>query len=881
MAIDRPLSEDNDGDVREPDSVTAAIEAARSAATAIGLAPTDTGTDDEDFDGEQKIAYAFELTGLGSPAEVGDIEHALEEIPGVRARIIHPSATAYVTAPGSVTFQTIIEVMERFGVSAMLTETSLRRRVFTYRSPVTKKAPAGKNMSWSAKRHVEEEAQTQRKLREEGFLGSRQKQEVLEQDPANDVLYTARDLVRPLRLLVALVFAVPVLVLSYVTSLQFDGWQWVSLGLSLPVVTWCAWPFHRALAGGVRRGLTALDGASALAIIVAFVWSAAVLVFTDAGSLGWSSRPSWFAFDHRTIVDGELFLDVACVMTVVLLAGRLSTMRSRTSLLEQMDARRPDPNKTVLVARSRRPGVTHATASRPEEVPLGEVNVGDDVVINAGEVLPVDGHIIGGACRISPGLVVADEKEGAEVKVGDYVFAGTKNRDGRIKVRVERTGHRTRMAAIHRWVDEANQRQNRATMLSTKSASFLIPLAVAIAIIDFFAWYMFTGNLNASMATALAVLATVAPVALALSPSLAIRHGIEAAARHGIMVRDGATIRQLDNVDTVVFNRLGTLSTNDMSVENVVAEPGENPELILRIAAALMVESDHPASRAVVRAARASRDRDTDAKDTKVPHWIEATRTTITEEGSFVGTIEFPVKGEDGEPVAKSVEVILWRPRTMSDVSGRIAAAVVSGGTPFILRWQGVDRGVITLLDTLRDDAAEAIEYIEDLGVETIMISRDAYPVSRRFADRIGIDQVLAGIAPGEKAKTVRSVHTQGATVAMVGDSSVRDTMITADIGILMGQTQALDVSAHNEEHGIRVVVLPNRVTSIGQLIAHSRRICRIIDRNIIFSWGYNITAMLAAVSGVLNPMAAALLMVGSSAVIEARSNSARNFPRP
>lgn len=879
MASDlQPLDDDPDDEpIREPDAVSTAIDAARSAALAIGLSPSAADSIDDPDGLGPKISYAFELKGLGTPADVGALEKALEEIPGVRARIIHPASTAYVTAPSTIDFRSVVAVMESFGVHAMLTETSLRRRIFTYRNPRARKAPVGKNMSWTAKRHAEAEVQAQRTLRRSGFLAESDRRHAHEQDSKSDVLYTARDLVSFFRLIVAVIFTVPVIVLSYLTEVQFPGWQWVSLALAAPVVTWCAWPFHRALAGGVRRGLTALDGASALAIIVAFLWSAMALIFTDAGAIGWSSRPSWFAFEQRTIVDGELFLDVACVMTVVLLAGRLSTMRSRTSLLEHMDRRRPDPNADILVARSRRPGSAHATTNKPEKIPLSEVNVGDDVVVNAGEVIPVDGAIVGGSCHISPGLVVADEVEGAEVKVGDYVFAGTKNRDGRIKVRVERTGHRTRMAAIHRWVEEANHRQNRATMLSTKSASFLIPAAVALAVADFFLWYMMSSNLNASIATALAVLASVAPVALALSPSLAIRHGIEAAARNGIMVRDGATIRDIDNVDTVVFNRLGTLTTNDMKVENVVAEDGEHPEHILRVAAALMVESDHPASQAIVRAARASRDRDSEDDHAQIPHWIEATRTTITEDGAFIGTIELSGTGED--TATRNVEVIVWRPRTMSEVSGRIAAAVVSGGTPFIVRWQGVDRGVITLLDTMRDDAAEGVALIEDLGVDTIMISRDAYPVSRRFADRIGIDEVLAGIAPCDKPKTVRSVHTQGATVAMVGDVSVVDTMATADIGILMGETQSLE-GRHDEYNGIRVVVLPNRVSSIGQIIAHSRRICRIIDRNIIFSWGYNIIAMLAAVSGFLNPMAATLLMVGSSAVIEARSNSARNFPK-
>lgn len=888
------MSSDDPG-IRPPagdgasDQVTAAIEEAWDAARAAGLSPS--SLDDHELDPGRKISYAFELTGLDSAPDVADLEESLESIEGVRARIVYPSATAYVTAPETVPLADLAALMAEAGVSAVLIDSTLRRRLFTPHQlqdraeAQLRDAARLRTMPGRTRRHLAEESRALSRARAAGFFDDRQDRLRAEQSGDENVLYTARELISPWRLLIAVILTLPVIALSYVPALQFGGWQWVALALATPVVTWSAWPFHRALAGGVRRGITALDGASSVAVLVAYLWSLGVLVFTTAGRIGWTSVPTWFPFEHHPVADGELFLDVACVMTAVLLAARRGTMRNRASLLEEMEARRPDPHTMVMMEKPRRigPGLAPGDKSNttPEQVPLGEVNVGDDIVVGAGQIIPVDGSIVGGSCRISPSLVSAGAVEGDEVKVGSYVFAGTKNRDGRIKIRVARTGHQTRIAAVDRWLEEANRRQHRATMLSTKTASFLIPAAVTLAALDFVLWYLFTGNLNASIATALAVLASVAPVALALSTSVAIRHGIESAARSGIMVRDGATLRRLQEVDTVVFNRLGTLTTNEVSVESVVAEHGENPELVLRVAAALAMSSDHPTSQAMVKAARASRDRDDDEGAVQVPHWIDVSHTEIADDGTFTGYVELPVTDKDGAVSKRQVQAQLWRPRTLSDLPGRLAAAAMGGGgTPFVVAWQGIDRGAITLVDNARRDAEDGIELLHDQGVETVMISRDAYPVARRFADRLHIDRVLAGIAPADKTKAVRAVHTRGATVAMVGDHSVLPTMKAADVGILIGETESLDLNTESAHDGVTVVVLLDEVSAIGHLLAHSRRVCRIIDRNIMFSWAYNILAIVASVAGVLNPMVATLLMVGSSWVVEKRSRRARMFPR-
>ena len=864
------------------DVVTSALEEARAAARAVGI-DVDTGPLQVDDD-RPKVSYAFELKGLSAAPDVADIEAALEAVPGVRARVVFPTATVWVTAPDTVDPDDLAAIIACFGIRATLTDSSLRRRIMRP-EPVDRTRPAvrASRLPWKYRRHLEDEERNLERARRSGFLlenGDRLR--LAESAQPRDLLFTARDLLTPTRLVVSLVLAVPVLLMSYVEALQFEGWQWLSLALALPVVTWGAWPFHRAMVGGARRGLTALDAASSVAILAATVWSIVMLAFTPAGEPGWQSTPHWFAFQQQRIVDGELFLDVACGMTVLLLAGRLITMRTRVSLLEEMDQRRPGPQDKVLVApKTRSPGAATGAQRDAQVIPLQEVNVGDDVIIQAGELIPVDGTVVGGSCTISRGLVNTGGRDREQVKVNSYVHAGSRNLDGRIKVRVVHTGHRTRMAAIHRWVEEANIKQHRSTLLSTRTAAMLIPAALGLAALDFLLWVLIAGNFNAAFATALAVLASVAPVALALSPALAIRHGIEAAVRNGILIRDGATIRRAEMIDTVIFNRVGTLAENVMSVETVTAARGENPELILRVAGALALESDHPVSRALVKAAREARDTGAGGED--VPHWIEVAHAEDDGEGTFRALIDLPTPGPDGTLTMTQVEASLWRPRTMSDLHGRLAAAVVSGGTPIVVRWKGRDRGVITLHDTVKDDAQEAVEQLEQQGIETIMLSRDTYPVARRYADRIGVSQVLAGIAPAKKPQTVRAVHTRGATVGMVGDVSVLSSLRVADVGILVGDgdtSDEVDQITHSGHPDVDIIVLRQDVSAIPDLIAQSRRVCRIIDQNILFSWVYNGVVLVASVAGVLHPMAATVLMLGSSLLIEARSNSARAFRR-
>src|SRR5699024_8085409 len=250
---------------------------------------------------------------------------------------------------------------------------------------------------------------------------------------------------------------IPVLLLSLYVPWQFDGWQWLCAGLTTVVALWGGWPFQRAMLASMRRRMSALDGASAVAILAAWVWSLAELGLGPAGRIGFTTSPTWLAFHCERSALAELFFDVACGVTVLLLAGRLVTRYNRVRSGAAMNVLRIPADRQVTVVRKA------GKAAKPEQrrVPIAELNIGEDVLVPPGQIIPVDGIVVGGASRVDS-RVVGGGSTPAEAKVNSRVWAGSMNLDQRLKVRVSRTGSKTRAAAIQRWMQTAIREEDVA-----------------------------------------------------------------------------------------------------------------------------------------------------------------------------------------------------------------------------------------------------------------------------------------------------------------------------------------------------------------------------------------------------------------------------------
>ena len=837
-------------DLRETDErVTRAIDEAKLAAAKL-VRPRGRADGDESL--HQRLArrtgtgltsFGLVLEGLESALEADEAERILAGFPGVRATVVYQPGRAWVTAPDDIAPDVLIAALAEHGIGAYLTRNSLRRRATRLDASPRRRPAVPAAAQQMAEARVRRREATQRR------------------EGSNEALFTARALVTKTRFVVSLLLSIPVLVLSLHVPWQFDWWQWVCAGLTTIVALWGGWPFHRAMLASMRRRMSALDGASAAAILLAWAWSLGEIVLGDAGKIGFTTTPTWFAFHYERSSPAELFLDVACGVTVLLLGGRLATRYNRVRTGAAMNVLRIPADRHVTVVRKA------GKASKPEKrrVPIAELNIGEDVLVPPGQIIPVDGVVVGGASRVDS-RVVGGGPVPKEMKVNSRVWAGSLNLDQRLKVRVARTGSKTRAAAIQRWVQAAIREEDAAHQVAVRSASVLVPWSMLLALVAFGIWWLVSGGAGGAFAVALAILIGIAPVALAMSTSTALRIGILSAAERGLLIRDAEAFRSLASADSVMFNRVGTLTAGEMHVLQVAAVEGENPELVLRVAGALMMESDHPVSAAIVRACRVSRDTDPGGD---VPHWIDVHHVEIDDDGAFIGQAELPVVTSDGDVEKRFVEASLWRPRDMSALDERMAVAAMGGGTPLVISWRGKVRGVITVGEDIKPDAVDAIDELEEMGVDTIMITRDPYPVARRFADRLGISRVYAGIVPGRKAAAVRGVHSGGETVVMVGGSDVAECLRVADVGVMMDADAGVDDLEIEESD---VVSLRSRVSSIPEAISLARDVTRTMGGNIAFAWGYNIAVLVLSVAGVLHPLIAALLMVASGLWIEWRS---------
>ncbi|MFC3849231.1 heavy metal translocating P-type ATPase [Corynebacterium hansenii] len=842
--------QDRARDLRETDErVTRAIDEAKAAAA--WLHSSRRRDDDESL--HQRLArrtgagltsYGLVLEGLDSALAADEAERILDGFPGVRATVVYSPGRAWITAPDDVAPDVLIAALAEHGIGAYLTRNSLRRRA-TRLDAAPRRRPA-----------VPAAAQQMSEAR------IRRREAALRAEGSNEVLFTARALVTRTRFIVSLLLSIPVLVLSLYVPWQFPGWQWMCLGLTTIVALWGGWPFHRAMAASMRRRMSALDGASAVAILAGWVWSAGEIFLGEAGKIGFTTSPTWFAFNYERGAPAELFLDVACGVTVLLLAGRLATRYNRVRTGAAMNVLRIPADRNVTVVRKA------GKAAKPEKrrVPVAELNIGEDVLVPPGQVIPVDGVVVGGASRVDS-RVVGGGSEPKDVKVNSRVWAGSMNLDQKLKVRVSRTGSKTRAAAIQKWLQTAIHEEDVAHQTAVRSASVLVPWTMLLALVAFGIWWLVSGGAGGAFAVALAILIGIAPVALAMSTSTALRIGILYAAERGLLIHDAEAFRSLAAADSVMFNRVGTLTAGEMHVLQVQAAKGENPELILRVAGALMMESDHPVSAAIVRACRVSRDAGSGGGD--VPHWIDVHHVEVDADGAFIGQAELPVSTSDGDVEMRFVEASLWRPRDMSALDERMAVAALGGGTPLVISWRGKVRGVITVGEDIKPDAVEAIDELEDMGVDTIMITRDTYPVARRFADRLGISRVYAGIVPGRKAAAVRGVHAGGETVVMVGGSDVAECLRVADVGVLMDADAGVEDLEIEESD---VVSLRSAVRSVPEAISLARVVTRTMSANIISAWTYNIAVLALSVAGVLHPLVASVLMVVSGLWIEWRS---------
>ena len=609
------------------------------------------------------------------------------------------------------------------------------------------------------------------------------------------------------RLIGSAVLAVPVVALSMVMAWQFPGWQPLVLALATPIVVWGGYPFHKAAFNGARHGTSTMDTLVSIGTLAAYLWSAFVVI-TRSG--------------------GHVYFEVAAAVTVFLLAGRYSEAKAKRSAGSALRA---------LLSL----GAKEATVVRDgEELRIGadELVVGDVIVVRPGERVATDGVVIDGASALDTSAMTG-ESVPADVSSGDAVLGGAVNTYGRILLRASRVGADTQLARMARMVADAQSGKASIQRLADRVSAVFVPAVLLIAAATLAGWLLTGHSATAAFTAAVAVLIIACPCALGLATPTAILVGTGRGAQLGVLIKKPQVLETVRGIDTVVLDKTGTVTTGQMTVAAVEAQPGEDADVVLARAASVEAASEHPVAAAIVSAARER----------------GLTPAPVTDFANDPGT------GVSGVVDGTAVRV-----SRAADSDGRTSVEV---------SWDGTRRGVLRLADTVKPTSAEAIAELKALGITPMLLTGDNQAVAARVAAEVGIaaSDVIAGVLPSQKADAISALQASGRRVAMVGDG-VNDSvaLATADIGMAMGTGTDAAIEAGD------ITLVRGDLRTVPTALRLSAKTLRIIKQNLFWAFGYNAAAIPLAALGLLNPMIAGAAMAVSSVLVVANSLRLKRF---
>ncbi|MBA9002323.1 heavy metal translocating P-type ATPase [Thermomonospora cellulosilytica] len=646
------------------------------------------------------------------------------------------------------------------------------------------------------------------------------------------------------RLITSVVLSVPIIAMAMIPALQFDNWQWLSLTLAAPVVTYGGWPFHRAAWVNLRHGAATMDTLVSLGTLAAFGWSLWALFFGEAGMPGMRHG---FEFS-MTRGDGSMniYLEAAAGVTMFILAGRYFEARSKRRAGAALRALLELGAKDVSVLRN----------GREERIPVERLEVGDLFVVRPGEKIATDGVIEEGSSAVDASMLTG-ESVPVEVGPGDTVAGATVNAGGRLVVRATRVGSDTQLAQMARLVEEAQTGKARVQRLADRISGVFVPVVIALAVATLGFWLGSGAGATAAFTAAVAVLIIACPCALGLATPTALMVGTGRGAQLGILIKGPEVLESTRAVDTVVLDKTGTVTTGKMALVEVITADGVAADEVLRLAGALEDASEHPIAQAI---ARGARDRVGE---------LPAVEDFANVEGLGVQGI---VDGH-GVLVGRPQLLAEWSQHLPPSLREALEAAQSTGRTAVAVGWDGQARAVITVADQIKPTSAEAVARFRELGLHPVLLTGDNETVARTVAAEVGIDEVIAEVLPADKVDVVKRLQAEGRTVAMVGDG-VNDAaaLAQADLGLAMGTGTDVAIEASD------LTLVRGDLRAAADAIRLSRRTLTTIKGNLFWAFAYNVAALPLAAAGLLNPMIAGGAMAFSSVFVVANSLRLRRF---
>ncbi len=595
--------------------------------------------------------------------------------------------------------------------------------------------------------------------------------------------------------------------------------SWVELLLATPVCLWAAWPFYvRAFQSVVHRSLNMFT-LIGLGVSVSFLYSLVAAIF-----------PGLFPVSFRND-KGEvaLYFEAAGVIVTLILLGQVLELKARTQTGTAIK------KLLGMAAKSAR---RVSDDGKEEDVPLESVVVGNKLRVRPGEKVPVDGVVLEGKSSVDESMVTG-EPIPSEKNPGDKVVGATMNGTGSFLMKAEKVGAETLLSRIVSMVSEAQRSRAPIQKLADTVSGYFVPIVVGLAILTFTVWALWGPDpkMAHGLINAVAVLIIACPCALGLATPMSIMVATGKGATMGVLFKNAEAIETLMKVDTLVVDKTGTLTEGKPKLIAVVPAMGLAEADVLRIAASLEKGSEHPLAAAIVKG----------GEEKKIEFAKVENFTSITGKG---------VRGRvDGKDAALGNQALMTDLKV--DISAIVAqseAMRAEGQTVMFLALDGKVAGFLEVADPIKESTPEAIRALHAEGIKIVMLTGDSETTARAVAKTLGLDEVVAGVLPDQKAEKVKKLQAEGKFVAMAGDG-INDApaLALAQVGIAMGT--GTDVAM--ESAGVTLV--KGDLRGIVKARALSRRTMANIKQNLFFAFFYNAIGVPVA-AGVLFPFFGLLL---------------------
>jgi P-type Cu+ transporter len=616
---------------------------------------------------------------------------------------------------------------------------------------------------------------------------------------------------------------------------------WLQIALTTPVLFWAGSGFFVNARKALKRHTATMDTLVAVGTGTAYLYSLFPTLF-----------PQWF-MDQG--LNPDVYFEAATVIITLLLLGRLLENRAKGQTSAAIRQLIGLQSKTARVIR----------AGREVDIPIAEVVLGDVILVRPGEKIPVDGEIVEGSSTIDEAMVTG-ESVPVKKRPGDEVIGATLNKTGSFQLRATRVGKDTFLAQIVKLVQQAQGSKAPIQRLADQVTGWFVPVVMAIAILTFIIWFNIMGNVTMALITTVGVLIIACPCALGLATPTSIMVGTGKGAENGILIKGADSLELAHKLQTIVLDKTGTITQGKPTVTDYITVNGtanHNEINLLRLAASIERNSEHPLAAAIVQ-------------------YAQAQGAELDTAQAFEALAGSGVQGY----VSKQL-VQIGTHRWMNELGIETHALQQQWDKLEYLGktvvWVAVDskiEGIIGIADAVKSSSVNAIRTLQQMGLEVVMLTGDNQRTANVIAREVGIERVFAEVRPDQKVATIETIQAEGKVVAMVGDG-INDApaLAQADVGMAIGTGTDVAIAASD------ITLISGDLQGIVTAIQLSRATIRNIKQNLFFAFIYNIVGIpiaagiLYPVFGwLLSPMIAGAAMAFSSVSVVTNALRLRNF---